>query len=83
MHHDRRRRQLALLLLRRQQDEARQQEDDDESASRSGEPNDGADGRVVDGEGDADADDAQVDHGYVKDFLLLATNDQQESLEHE
>ena len=77
---DHRDRQVAGLASGGHEDEAGQQEDDDEAADGAGEPDDGADGRVEDGEGDADGQHDQVDGGDVVELLLLTTHDQEEGL---
>jgi hypothetical protein len=61
-------------------DEAGQQEDDDEAARGAGKADDGADGRVGAGEGDADGEHEQVDGGDVEQLLLLAAHEHQECL---
>ena len=81
MYDDREVRQGAFLALVGHVKQARQEEDDDESAKCSRETDDGADGRVEGGEDDADGDDDHVDAGDVNHLLLLATDQQQESLE--
>ena len=80
MNDARQRRQGSRLPAGLKVDETRQEEDDDEAADCAGEADDGSDGRIEAGEGDADGDDDHVDAGDVKHLLLLAADQQQESL---
>ena len=72
--------QLPLLPLVLHVHQAREEEDDNESTDSSGKADDRSDGRIEDGKGDADRHDDQVDAGDVEHLLLLATDQQQESL---
>ena len=73
--------QLPLLPLVLHVHQAREEEDDDESTDGAGKADDRSDGRIEDGEGDADGDNDEVDAGDVEHLLLLATDQKQESLE--
>jgi len=53
---------------------------DKRRATVESEPDDGADGRVEDGEGDANGDDGQVDEADVVKLLLLAAHSQKKDL---